>query len=69
MAFSVAPLLIHSEAVPEGARAALKAATFGPSEQRGAALQSAARLLFRETGLDCRDVRELVGLGSDEACQ
>ena len=62
MAFSVAPLLIHSEAVPQGARAALRAAMSGSSEQRDAALQSAAHILYMETELDCGEVRDLVGL-------
>lgn len=69
MGFSVAPLLIHSNAVPEGARAALREATSGPTERREAALQSAARILFRETDLDCGEVRDLVGLPQDETCE
>jgi len=64
MEFTLVPLLIHSDAVPDGARAALKAALVAPPEHRQAELELAARVLFRETELDCRDVRELVGLRS-----
>ena len=52
MAFSLAPLLLHHEAVPHRAREAL----------REGDLEEAARILFSETDLECRDVRELVGL-------
>ena len=62
MAFSLAPLLIHSEAVPMKAREALRAVSSAPSEQRGTALRSAAKLLYAETSLDCGDAMELVGL-------
>jgi len=63
MGFSVAPLLIHSEAVPARAREALRAATSGPAEQRDVALRSAAHILYSETELDCGEVRELVRSG------
>jgi hypothetical protein len=59
---SMLPLLIHSADVPAPARAALQAAATLPAEQRGAALETAARLLWSETDLDCADVRDLVGL-------
>ena len=62
MAFSMAHLLMHSDAVPPEARDALKEATSGPPERRSAALESAARILHREGNLDCRDARDLVGL-------
>lgn len=62
MVFSMASLLIHSEAVPTEARAALVAATREPPERREAALESAARILYRETDLDCGEARDLVGL-------
>jgi hypothetical protein len=62
MAFNLIPLLIHSGVVPQGARDALEAATNAPPKQRDAQLESAARVLYRETDLDCVDVRELVGL-------
>ena len=59
----VALLLIHGTLVPEPAREALKAAYEATStEERRALLESAARVLHRETNLDCVDVRELVGL-------
>ena len=69
MGFSVLPLLIHSKAVPVEARMALRAAALGPREQRDAALLSAARILWKETELDCGEVRDLVGLVRDESCE
>lgn len=60
--FSMLPLLVHSQAVPEGARNALLAAQASSPETRVAALKSAARVLHSETGLECRDVLEIVGL-------
>ncbi len=62
MAFSLAPLLVHSEAVPHVAREALRVAHEAPLEDRLEMLEAAARVLYRETELDCVDVRELVGL-------
>jgi len=62
MSFSIAPLLLHAEAVPAAARRALRAALDGPSGNRGAHLEQAARILHRELALDCVDARELVGL-------
>lgn len=67
MAFSLAPLLLHHEGVPEVARAALRSASMAPPESRTGALEHAARILYEETDLECRDVRELVGL-SDGMC-
>jgi hypothetical protein len=58
----LALLLIHGTLVPEPAREALKAAYEAPAGERRALLESAARVLHRETNLDCTDVRELVGL-------
>lgn len=66
MSFTMAPLLIHSEQVPARARAALKAAF--DDGLSPAMLESAARILHSETNLDCRDVRELVGLPEDGGC-
>jgi hypothetical protein len=66
MSFSLAPLLIHSEAIPARARDALKAAY--DAGQPTPLLESAARVLYSETDLDCRDVRELVGLPDGGAC-
>ena len=62
MAFTLAPLLIHHESVPQEARDALRAASIAPPERRIEELESAARILYRDTDLECRDVRELVGL-------
>lgn len=58
------PLLVHSSAVSESARSALLAAQSSSPETRLAALKSAARVLHGETGLECRDVLEIVGLDS-----
>ena len=69
MGFSIAPLLIYSEAMPAKARDALRAASVAPLEQRRTELESAARVLYQETGLDCGDVRELVGLHSTGNCR
>lgn len=62
MGLNLSELLIHSEAVPRRAREALRAASFAPPDQRKAELESAARILLRETDLDWRDTRELLGL-------
>jgi hypothetical protein len=69
MTFSIAPLLIHNEALPLEAREALEAGSFGPFEQRRAQLEKAARVLFRETDLECGEVRDLVGLPPGECSQ
>ena len=66
--FTLAPLLVHSHAVPWAAREALKAARIAAPEQREAELESAARVLYRETELDCTDARELVGLAPAGSC-
>lgn len=62
MSFSLAPLLVHSDAVPLLARQALRAAADAPPDTRDVLLEEAARVIFDETDLECRDVRELVGL-------
>jgi hypothetical protein len=62
MAMSMARLLIHSDDVPREARDALSAAERAQSERRLRLLESAAFVLHREVGVDCRDARELVGL-------
>lgn len=54
MSFSLAPLLVHSDAVPLLARQAL----------RDGRLEDAAHILYDETELECSDIRELVGLDS-----
>ena len=64
----MASLLMHSEQVPAKVRDAIRAAYETPAEQRGAGLESAARILHRETGLECSDVRELVGLPGRGDC-
>lgn len=63
MAVSMMPLLIHSEAISKEVRAALRAAVVASPESRAAELETAARMLHREASLDCRDVRDLFGLG------
>jgi hypothetical protein len=68
MSFTMAPLLMHSDQVPAEARDALKAAYEGPPEQRDAMLESAARILYAETELECDDALELVGLSDDGCC-
>jgi len=68
MAFSLAPLLIHSESVPVKAREALRAIGNAPSEHRKSALRSVAKVLYLETSLDCGDAMELVGL-QDCGCE
>jgi plasmid stability protein len=65
MSFSIAPLLVHSQAVPAEAREALRAAAAAPPDQRKVALESAARTLYRHTDLECGDVRDLFGLSSE----
>ncbi len=64
----MATLLMHDEQVPAPVRDAIRAAYAAPPEARCAGLESAARILHRETGLACRDVRELVGLAGREDC-
>jgi hypothetical protein len=59
---SVSRLLLHSDDVPQTARAALTSALQGPAEERCENLLEAAFILHREVGLDCGDARELVGL-------
>ncbi|HEX3775526.1 MAG TPA: hypothetical protein VHV51_13735 [Polyangiaceae bacterium] len=68
MAFSIAPLLIHSHAVPAKAREALRYASTAPAEHRKTALASAARVLHAEAALDCDDALEIVGLQGDCGC-
>jgi hypothetical protein len=65
MSLSMAPLLMHGALVPAEARDAIRAAYEAPPEHRSAALESAALVLRRTTGLECSDVRELVGLPGD----
>lgn len=62
MALSIAPLLIHSDVIPEGARMALLDAFARPEDERAPLLANAAKILSREASLDCLDALELVGL-------
>lgn len=62
MSLSLAPLLLHDDGVPAGARDALRAAFDAPERQRTSLLESAARILHVEAALSCRDARDLVGL-------
>jgi len=68
MAISMMPLLIHSEAVSKEVRAALRAAVVAAPESRAAELETAARMLHREASIDCRDIRDLVGLVPNKDC-
>jgi hypothetical protein len=69
MSFSLAPLLIHNPAIPARAREALRAGTSGPPEQRYKELELAARVIYRETELDCTEARDLVGLPDPGCCR
>jgi hypothetical protein len=62
MSFTMASLLVHSEHVPAAARDALRAAHDGPADRRLELLESAARILHTEAGVDCPDACELVDL-------
>ena len=62
------PLLMNSDSLSAGARAALRAVVKAPPSLRAEARQEAARILYQETGLECAEVKDLVGLDRDEAC-
>jgi hypothetical protein len=62
MSFAMASLLAHSEHVPTEAREALRAASVVPPEDRVELLESAARILHSELGVECSDALELVDL-------
>lgn len=71
MSFSLAPLLMHSDALPAGARAALKASYEGSPGERRAQLEMAAHIIYEtygQTDLECSEVRELVGLPPGCGC-
>jgi predicted Zn-ribbon and HTH transcriptional regulator len=68
MSLSLAPLLIESDDVPLMARRALRMAQRSPEDERATHLETAARSLYREGGLDCDDARELVGLSAAGSC-
>ena len=62
---SMIPLLMNSQDVSEETRAALRAVVAMPPDQRGEARKLAARTLYRDvqsSGVDCDDVKALVGL-------
>jgi len=63
MGINVASLLLHNEAIPAAARAALDAAREAPPDSRVQLLESAARILHEDVGLPCADAREVVDLG------
>jgi hypothetical protein len=62
----MASLLVHDDEVPDSVRSALRAAQEAPGTQRLEHLESAARILYAEVGVDCLDARELVGLPSGD---
>jgi hypothetical protein len=62
MSFSITPLLIHSQGISAHVRQALASALHADPIARIESLELAAKLLARETDLECEDVRELVGL-------
>ena len=62
MSFSLVPLLLHDDDVPETVRAALRDADHAPAGERQAHLEAAALALFRDAHLECAEARELVGL-------
>jgi hypothetical protein len=68
MSLSMAPLLMHSARLPAEVRDAIRAAYEALPPHRSARLESAARVLHQSTGLECSDVRELVGLPDDGDC-
>jgi len=65
---SLAPILMHSDAVPAEVRSALRAASEAPPDRRKVELKLAARALYQVTDLDCAEVRELLGLPEGGAC-
>lgn len=68
MSLSMALLLMHSEQVPDEVRKAIQAAYNAPPQHRSASLVAAARVLHETTGLECSDVRELVGFPEGGDC-
>ena len=62
MSIAMASLLAHSEHVPAAAREALRTASTAAPEDRLELLESAARILHREVGVECSDALELVDL-------
>ena len=68
MGVSMIPILLYSDAVPANARAALKAVADAPPSERTSLRVEAAHVLYRETELECDEVRDLVGLPADGTC-
>jgi hypothetical protein len=68
MSLSLVPLLLESDDVPALARRALREAYGASPEERTPHLETAARSLHRDLGLDCDDARELVGLAEGGTC-
>jgi len=68
MTLSMAPLLIASSDTPAAARRALHAARDASPAERWSHLETAARSLYRDLGLDCDDARALVGLSDVGTC-
>ena len=68
MSITMAALLSYDEQVPRAARDALMAAQDGPPNRRYLLLDSAARILHREGGVECTDALELVDLDTG-ACE
>jgi hypothetical protein len=68
MSLSMVPLLIQSSDVPAAARRALRDARDAPPEGRALYLETAARSLYNDLGLDCDDARALVGLAEAGTC-
>jgi len=64
----MASLLMYDELVPASVRDALKSALSRPAHEQKAGLTSVASLLYTETGIDCGDVLELMGLTEAHAC-
>jgi hypothetical protein len=62
----MASLLIHDPDLSAPVREAIQAAHASRPDARDDLLAEAARLLYRETSLECADVRELVGLSSSD---
>ena len=74
MGFRMAALLAHSEQVSSAVRDVLREAQAGAGtgdrepERRLDLLESAARILHAESGIDCADARELVDLDPGDGC-
>jgi hypothetical protein len=69
MSLTISSLLAHDERVPPAARDALKAAPSASPERRAELLESAARILHQEAGVDCSDARELVDLYPEDCAE